>query len=938
VQPPPTGMQRYRERLQFDSVAWGTHCANCLAMCPYRVFTKDGLVVYEEPAGSFAQIEDGVPDMNPMSCQKGAAWSQQLYSPDRLLYPLIRAGERGSGRWKRVSWDEALTTVADAIIDTIKEEGSESIVFEETTEGGLVCWASYLRFASMIGAISLDGNGLINDFLIGHYLTFGKYSMASSVDDTFHSKLILIWHSNPASTSIPYHHFISEARYHGAEVVSIAPDYNPSSMHADRYVPIKPGTDAALALGMCQVIVEEGLADLRFVKEQTDLSLLVRTDNGRFLRAADVQQDASQEHFYWWDAKRGLVPATRGTLELDGTDPVLAGTFAVECASGGEGGPATIEVTPVFALLKERLDAGYRPEQASEICGVHPEVIRDLARKAARLPTNILAGYNTPKYYHGDLMERAMLLLLGLTGNWGRKGSGMTGLCVVGPDGYFLFQLKQKPGLAETEQLVTGIGAAIEAAREQNPDIGEEQAGLQFLQAAASQGTSTPPFFFWYHHCGYREVWNNREWNDPEMPRPFDDYFREATEKGWWAGVARPGPESEPRVLFGVGTNTLRRTRGGRRMLLKNLWPKLRMIVSVDWRMSTTGAWSDVVLPAAPQFERANLQYTLTNSFRMGFSEQSAARQGESKSEWEIFRMLSEKVAERAVERGVTEFRDGRRQTRRLDNLAEQFTSRGAFVDEEAVLDEWIRDSSATGMLPPGTSLDTMRESGSTRLTGLGIFPMGLGVAADVAGDQTLTAFSWHAQKKVPYPTLTQRAQFYIDHPWFIEADEALPRHRDPPKMGGDYPLLVTSGHSRYSIHSTNMSNTVLLGTHRGKPICTLSPLDAEPRGIRDGDEVLVHNDCGSYQVSVKLSPSVRPGQVILYNGWEPFMHKDWKGGSEVEPGMIKWLHLVSRYGHLRYLPFNWQPVPSDRAVFVEVELARQGESATSNGRIKEAT
>ena len=98
----------------------------------------------------------------------------------------------------------------------------------------------------------------------------------------------------------------------------------------------------------------------------------------------------------------------------------------------------------------------------------------------------------------------------------------------------------------------------------------------------------------------------------------------------------RPGRESEPRVLFGVGTNTLRRTRGGRRMLLENLWPKLRLIVSVDSRMSTTGAWWDVVLPAAPQFERSNLQYPLTNTFHLGFSDKCAARQGESKSEWKI--------------------------------------------------------------------------------------------------------------------------------------------------------------------------------------------------------------------------------------------------------------------------------------------------------------
>lgn len=933
-------MDRYRERLDFDGVAWGTHCANCLAMCPYRVFTKDGKIVYEEPAGDFAQVEEGVPDMSPMSCQKGAAWSQKLYGPDRLTHPLLRDGERGSGRWRRASWDEALTVIADEIIDTIRDEGSESIVFEETTEGGLLCWASYLRFASMIGAISLDGNGLINDFLIGQYLSFGKYAMASSVDDTFHSKLILIWHSNPASTSIPYHHYISEARYHGAEVVSIAPDFNPSSVHADTYVPVEPGTDAALALGMCQTILEEGLADLDFVKEQTDLALLVRTDSGRFLRAADVAEDGSGEQFYWWDGEQGLTPAPRASLDRGAADPVLEGSFEVELKAGKAGGEAeVVEVTPVFAMLKERLDAAYTPEQASEACGVHPETIRDLARKAARLPTKILAGYNTPKYYHGDLIERSMVLLLALTGNWGGKGRGIQGLCVLGPDGYFLFQLKQKPGLAETEQVMTGIAGAIEAAREQNPDIGDEQAGLQFLQAAAPQGTSTPPFFFWYHHCGYREVWNNRDWNDPEMPRPFDDYFREATEKGWWAGVARPDEDCEPRILFGVGTNTLRRTRGGRRMLLENLWPKLRLIVSVDWRMSSTGAWSDVVLPAAPQLERPNLQYPLTYSFRLGFSDACGERQGESKSEWEIFRMLSEKVAERAAQRDFTEFRDGRRQNRRLDNLGEQFTAEGAFADEEAVLDEWIRDSAATGMLPPGTSLDTLRENGSTRLAGLGIFPMGQGAAAEAADDQVLTAFSWHTEKKLPYPTLTQRAQLYIDHPWFIEAGEQLPCHKPPPRMGGHYPLLVTSGHSRYSIHSTNMSNPVLLETHRGEPVCSLSPRDAERRGIRDGDTVRVHNDCGSYEVAAKVSPAVRPGQLILYNGWEPYMHPGWKGGSEVEPGMIKWLHLVSRYGHLRYMPFNWQPVPSDRAVYVDVAPAPRDEPATStsNDRIKEA-
>ncbi len=101
-----------------------------------------------------------------------------------------------------------------------------------------------------------------------------------------------------------------------------------------------------------------------------------------------------------------------------------------------------------------------------------------------------------------------------------------------------------------------------------------------------------------------------------------------------------------------------------------------------------------------------------------------------------------------------------------------------------------------------------------------------------------------------------------------------------------------------------------------------LNNSDAAARFVVDGDLVEVRNDRGCYHVRARVSPRVRPGQLIVYNGWEPHMFPGWKGANEVEPGMVKWLHLVSRYGHLRYLPFGWQPVPADRAVFVEVSKA----------------
>lgn len=910
----PISASRYRQRWSWERATFGTHCLNCLATCPYRVYARDGEILFEEPAGVFEQVQDGVPDMNPMACQKGSAWSAQLDSPDRLLYPMRRKGERGAGEWERISWDEALEEVADAVIEAIDYEGPESVVFEETVEGGLLAQAAYLRFAGLIGATTLDANGLINDFPAGHHITFGKFSCASSVDDTFHSELILIWHSNPSYTSIPYAHFITEARYHGSRVVCIAPDFSASAVMADTYVPIRPATDAALALSMCQVLIEEGLYNREFVQSQTDLPLLVHRDTRRFVRGPEVEAGEREDQFFWWDRATGAVEmAPRGSLTLDESEPELEGTFTVTGADG-----ATFEATTVFELLRETL-AEYTPEKASAICGINPGVIRELAREASRKRTKIIEGFNAPKYYHGDLMERAMCLMLALTGNWGRPGSGIQGLALAGLDGYMLFGMKQKRGVAETIRVMEGLEGAVEALRGQDEEASDEILGYELLQRGVAAGTASPPAFFHFYHCGYEDTWNRAEWSDPAMSRPFADYVSDASRRGWWGGLVKPGPSTDPQVLFIVATNPIRRQRGGSDTLLHNLWPKLEKIVVVENRMSATALQADILLPAAMQYERPNLQYAITHSFHVGFSEQARPPRGEARTEWQIFTALSRKVQERCAGHGVTEYLDGRRQPRRLDNIGDAFTANGAYDNEESVLDEWLRDSIEAGTLPEHGSLGSLKERGTARFSGLGMFAPGLSLAANVAPDKTVTAFEWHVDDGVPFPTLTRRAQFLIDHPWFIEAGEELPCHKENPAIGGDYPLMVTSGHSRWTIHAVSMGNSILAGTHRGEPLAILGNHEAETRGIADGDRIRVSNDRGSYTIRTRVSPRVRPGQLIIYNGWEPHQFEDWKGSNEVEPGMVKWLHLVSRYGHLRYLPFGWQPVPADRGVFVEV-------------------
>jgi anaerobic selenocysteine-containing dehydrogenase len=182
--------------------------------------------------------------------------------------------------------------------------------------------------------------------------------------------------------------------------------------------------------------------------------------------------------------------------------------------------------------------------------------------------------------------------------------------------------------------------------------------------------------------------------------------------------------------------------------------------------------------------------------------------------------------------------------------------------------------------------------------------------------------FSNHVDKGEPYPTLTRRAQFLIEHPWFVEAGEDLPVHKDPPAMGGHHPFRMTTGHNRWSIHAMNMANPVLIQTHRGEPHLVVHPEDAAAKGIEDHQPVRVYNDVGSFVVKAKLSPAQRPGGVTIYNGWDPFMFEGWLGSNEVEPGLVKYLGMAGGYGHLRYGPMEWQPVPIDRAINVDIQPA----------------
>ncbi len=123
----------------------------------------------------------------------------------------------------------------------------------------------------------------------------------------------------------------------------------------------------------------------------------------------------------------------------------------------------------------------------------------------------------------------------------------------------------------------------------------------------------------------------------------------------------------------------------------------------------------------------------------------------------------------------------------------------------------------------------------------------------------------------------------------------------------------LTSGHNRWSVHAMNQANTMILGTHRGEPNVMINPDDARERGIGDDDLVRVFNDVGEFKTRAKVAPNVKPGQVVSYNGWAGFQYQGWDGENEAEPGMVKWIGFAGGYGHINYMPNEWQPVPASR-------------------------
>lgn len=192
-----------------------------------------------------------------------------LHAPDRLKHPLKRVGKKGEGKWQRISWDEALSLIADKFSEIKERYGAEAICFHHGHYHSGDIIGTYLpRLANLIGTP--------NVFNPSHVCHLPRVMLQYNYDfgmvvppDVAHTKCLIIWGGNPKATNKPMEIAIKEARERGAKLIVIDPRKIDYARESDIHAQLRPGTDGALALGMLNVIIKEGLYDKDFVDKWT---------------------------------------------------------------------------------------------------------------------------------------------------------------------------------------------------------------------------------------------------------------------------------------------------------------------------------------------------------------------------------------------------------------------------------------------------------------------------------------------------------------------------------------------------------------------------------------------------------------------------------------------------------------------------------------------
>ncbi|HEY0661410.1 MAG TPA: molybdopterin oxidoreductase family protein [Lysobacter sp.] len=337
-----------------------TTCYMCACRCGIKVWLADGRIRY-------IQGNPAHPVNKGVLCAKGSAGIMQHYSPARLDKPLLRVGERGSGEFREIEWDEALS-IAAGWLQSIRERNPDELAFftgRDQSQALTGWWAQQfgtVNYAAHGGfcSVNMAAGGLYT--LGGSFWEFGE-------PDWEHAKYLMLWGVAEDHDSNPIKLGLGKLKAHGAKIVAVNPVRSGYGAIADEWIGIRPGTDGLFAFALIHELLKADRIDLDYLVRYTNAHWLVIQDHGG---AEDglFARDADGKPLCFDKATNTAADANRIDVA-----PAVVGEVAL---------PDGRKAIPVFHLIAERyLDPQYAPAAVSERCGIPADTIRRIARELA---------------------------------------------------------------------------------------------------------------------------------------------------------------------------------------------------------------------------------------------------------------------------------------------------------------------------------------------------------------------------------------------------------------------------------------------------------------------------------------------------------------------------------------------------------------------------
>ncbi len=892
--------EMYRNEFSFtygkkEEHGFAYHCVNCQGNCAWEVWSHNGVITRENQSARYPVINAKIPDFNPRGCNKGVQHSQVMYQKDRILYPMVRTGERGEGKWKRVSWDEAAEKICQNIFDTLTdpERGPDKLMVHAGT--GLLTEGrrgSVLRFSTQLGANRIYPSSYLGDMFSGAAIAYGEGNVGCTWDFMYTVDTAVMWGGNPSVSRIPDAHFVWEGKYNGAKIIVITPEFNATAKSADLWIPIKAGSDNILAMSVIQTILEEKLYKPEFMKLYTDLPMLVDVKTQQMIRRTDMEHTEDKEEHHAWGEQFYCMNTTSGEPYLmPGTEthenrslrlpkdvvPALEGTFTITDVHGH-----TREVTTVFEMLKKSA-AKFAPETTQEITGVHPDTVKQLARDIA-LPkvVEITTGFSLNKYFNGMMTIWNISSICGLTGRMGPYGGLNT----------------------ENEFQLAGLGALSGFSGKYAPRFGSGFVG-EFMN-----GNGMKTFDEYFQDEDVKRAQNGMS------KKEYMTVLQEMLDAGKNGGANLSSDHGNvvkpwwlPTTALIVADSTFRRNKGNE--YRKAFLGRMDFYAYVDYRMSEAAQYADVLLPAKSHYEVYDLRtspgyHRFTN---LAYPVANIKNIGESMDEWSMFTLLAKKleeIANRPENITKAKVKDDVRYAKPgyhdLSIFHKEYTNTDAESEGEGEVYLGTDKMALEAALEKCDQYQPWTIEKMYKMGGFLLINEKAAKSSPLYSDKPYSSMENHIYKFERLDTVTGRQTFYIDHPMFIKMGAATNTGMEGIRpQRKEYPYVLMTPHARWSIHSNYKTSRTLLRLQRGVPAIALNRKVAEAKGIKDGDTIRVYNNLGEFFAMAKLSSSSPADGLVMEHGWEPYMYKFNKGHNEVVPTSLNLLEMADGWGHLKF-------------------------------------